>query len=109
MAVLECDYDVITATSLNEAIDILNNDTLVDALACDLNLGRGSSGKDLLTWVSEHQPGLLSHSMIISGDPAADTDAYSVSVVMKPVKPDELLQAVNLLLEQPPKQTITAV
>jgi len=107
-AVLESDYDVIAAASLNEAIEILNTNTLVEALICDLHLGAGSNGKDLLAWISEHRPGLISRSMIISGNPTVDTGEHSVSVVMKPVALDDLLGRVSLLLKPPAKQTIKA-
>ncbi|WP_167631183.1 response regulator [Mariprofundus ferrooxydans] len=108
MAVLESDYDVMTAHSINDAIEMLRRGTPVDALASDMYLGRGRSGIDLLAWVGEHQPDLITRFVIISGNPVVDTGAYSVRVIMKPVDPGELLQSVSMLLEQDPEQTITA-
>lgn len=104
IAVLESDYDTMTAASANEAIELLRSDIPVDAIASDLHLGCGKSGKDLLAWVGEHQPELISHFVIISGDPAVVSGVPSVRLIMKPVDPGELLQSVSMLLEPVPEQ-----
>jgi len=103
MAVLEQDYDIMTAAGLGEAIAILAGDTTVDGLICDLHLGGGCSGMELLAWIGEHGPELMEHSVIISGDLVVNTGIYTVPVVFKPVEPDVLLQtmqqALNPMLE----------
>jgi len=108
IAVLEPDYDVVTAGSISEAIEILSAGTLVDAVASDLHLGQGGNGNDLLAWTGEHQPALISRFVMISGDAVVDTGVYTVRVIMKPINPDELLQSVSMLLEQGTEQTISA-
>jgi len=98
MAVLEHDYEIMTASDIGEAIDKLTGDGRVDGLICDLHLGYARSGVDLLTWIDVHRPDLMDHSVIVSGDVVIDSEAFAVPIVFKPIDPAALTRAVQQLL-----------
>ncbi|PIP01454.1 MAG: response regulator [Zetaproteobacteria bacterium CG12_big_fil_rev_8_21_14_0_65_54_13] len=98
IAVLEHEYQIMTANDIGEAIDMLTDVARVDALICDLHLGFAHSGVDLLAWVETHRPELMNHSVIISGDVVVDSESFAVPVVFKPLEPALLTQSVQQLL-----------
>lgn len=97
-AVLESDYEVITACSYSDAIRILTDDLAVDGFACDLRLNDGHRGTELLAWVRQYRPGLMDYSMIMSGELSVESGTYGVRRLHKPVQPAELLRAMQHLL-----------
>lgn len=89
-AVLSGEHQVLTATSIEQAKQILGAQK-VDAIFCDLRLGR-DSGLDLLGWIQFNQPELLTCTTILSGEKISRPGGFDVPVVTKPVEPDELLE-----------------
>lgn len=98
IAVLECDYQIMTACSFSEAIQILTSAVRVDAMACDQHLDDGHTGTELLTQVAMLRPGLLAHTVLVSGDCFIQAGEHSAPVVLKPVNPDQLLQVIEQIL-----------
>ena len=89
-AVLSLDYRILTSDTIEQAKEILASET-VDALFCDLRLGK-SSGLELLSWVQENKPDLLSRTTVLSGERISRPGGFDVPVVTKPVEPDTRLQ-----------------
>ncbi len=64
-------FEVLTASSVDEAIALLAADAAIDAVLSDLNMPE-RSGRELFAWVAAHQPALVPHFAFITG--AADAD-----------------------------------
>ena len=98
-AVLESEYEVVTACNFNDAIGMLEEGLAVDAFACDHRLDGGHRGTELLAWIHRHRPALLDYSFIMSGELDIDNSSYAVPRLHKPVRPDELLRVMQGLLK----------
>lgn len=88
--VLSDDYQVLVSNSIEQAKDILSN-RAVDALFCDLGLGK-SSGLELLSWIQFNNPDLLQRTTVLSGERTSRPGGFDVPVVTKPVDAGTLLQ-----------------
>ncbi|TLS76232.1 response regulator [Mariprofundus erugo] len=98
IAVLEFDYEIITAGSFSEALQILSSDVTVDAMTCDQHLDGGHTGTELLDHVAICRPGLLAHTVLVSGDYFTHAGEHLAPIVLKPVEPDQLLQVIGQIM-----------
>jgi len=97
-AVLSAEYEVLVAGDIGTAQRLLKQ-YQIDALACDFHFA-SSSGLDLLAWIDTNHPGLLSRTMILSGDPDPDLGGFNVRVICKPISADNLTQSFARLLSR---------
>ena len=102
-AVLSPEHEVLTASNIGTA-QLLLQDQPIDAVACDFNL-EDANGLDLLVWIQTHQPELLHHTMVLSGDLSPDLGDFHVPVLCKPFNAPDLKQAFKTLLEHTPEET----
>ncbi len=87
--VLLPDFSVLTACTVDEAIELLAGEP-VDAVGCDYHLGNGL-GLDVVAWIAAHSPGLLEKTMLISGVDAPPMHGFHVRCLYKPISMGELL------------------
>jgi len=87
---LEPDHQVLLAGSVDEAIQILDVQH-VDAVTCDYFLGAGY-GTDVVAWIRNHKPGLLSRTVLISGMDRASEVSADILMLYKPVSMETLLE-----------------
>lgn len=80
---LSADYEVLIAKRVVHAVDLLQAQP-VHAVITDLNCGI-DNGLDLLRWMEEHRPELLSSTFILSGAHEPDTEGFEVPVISKPI------------------------
>ena len=81
--VLSADYEVLIAKRVYQAVELLQAES-VRAVITDLNCGI-DNGLDLLRWIDEHRPELLSTTFILSGAHEPDTEGFEVPVISKPI------------------------
>ena len=98
-AVLSGDYLVLTASSIEQAKKILNEEDEVHALFCDLRLGK-SSGLELLAWLQSSNPEMLQRTTILSGERLSRPGGFDIPVITKPVEPEELLEAAHRVIRR---------
>ncbi len=89
------------AASAAEAITCLEQGHF-DAVVLDWNLA-GDTGGALLARLREHDPELLRHSAVVTGDVLSipgqhEAEAYGCPVLAKPFRPQQLLSTVAALL-----------
>ena len=93
-------YSVITASSGEEALEILKRGTReIAAVITDVRLGPGPDGWELARRARELEPGLA--VIYTTGDGAAEWPALGVSgsvLIAKPYGPPQVLAAVRALL-----------
>jgi len=88
--VLSDDFNVLTATTIAEAIRLLDSGQF-NAVGCDYRLNDGS-GLEVLSWISAHEPELLDKTVLISGDATPQINGLNVQCLQKPVSIDRLLE-----------------
>jgi signal transduction histidine kinase/ActR/RegA family two-component response regulator len=101
---LNPDYRIVIAQDASDAIELLESGSTPDVLVLELDLPAGD-GPMLLNWVAQHRPLLAQRTLIVTA--AAGKASYGeylassrCSVLHKPVRGDELLSAINQLLER---------
>lgn len=88
--VLSDDFEVLTATTIAEAIAMLDSGQF-NAVGCDYRLNDGS-GLEILSWIAAHEPELLHKTVLISGEAAPQINGLNVQCLQKPVTIDTLLE-----------------
>ncbi len=97
-------FHAFKASSVKEAIDILNTST-IDLLITDLQMP-GINGLELIKYVQEHYPKIP--KLVITGYPTLDSAVKSVKsgaldYLAKPFKSDELRNAIERVFESNPQ------
>lgn len=88
-AALSDDFNVLTARTVDEAIELLTAGQ-VDAVGCDYHLSN-ELGLDVLTWIDAHCTALLEKTILISGELSPPMHGFNVRCLYKPVPMGELL------------------
>ncbi len=88
--ILSESFQVLTSNSIEQAQELINNSS-VDAVFCDLHIGR-RSGLELLSWIQLHKPSLLQRTAIISGNCCSSLADFDVPIILKPIEAGELLR-----------------
>lgn len=93
---LELGYDVIEATSADEALRVIENSARVDLVVTD-HLMQGMSGTDLARKLRENRPGLK--VLIVSGYADVDDIASDLPRLAKPFRKEELAASLGALAQ----------
>ena len=88
-AALSDDFNVLTAHTVAEAIELLTAGQ-VDAVGCDYHLSN-ELGLDVLAWIDAHCTALLEKTILISGEMSPPMHGFNVRCLCKPVPMDKLL------------------
>ncbi|MDE2271690.1 MAG: response regulator, partial [Xanthomonadaceae bacterium] len=97
-------YDVVTAASAEQALDILAGRTDVDLLFSDVVLGSGMNGIELAQSARRGQPGLAvlltSGHEFQGGDHTGRAAEEGFELLPKPYRREQLLGAIRSMLER---------
>jgi CheY-like chemotaxis protein len=94
-ALFEAGFDVITASSVAEAKDLLTYDHRPCVVVLDLRLGE-VRGEELLEWMRSHPRGRSTSTIVITADPKARDVPGQTALLRKPLDVDRLVGAIAL-------------
>jgi len=94
-ALFEAGFDVVTASSVEEAKELLTYDHQACVVLLDLRLGE-VRGEELLEWMRSHPRGRSTPTIVITADPNARNVPGQTALLRKPLDVDRLLDTIAL-------------
>ncbi len=96
-------YEAVVASTGSEGLKMLEEQTFRGVIS-DLRTPGGVSGADVLDWIRNHRPQLLSRMLFMTGDAVGDETEEllrqtGVPCIEKPFRVLEFISAVNRVLE----------
>lgn len=96
---LSAEHRMLVAHDGRDAIDLLESGSVADVAIVELD----SDGEGLLTWLGQHQPDLLSRTLLVTTGASDENRAeflrkYPGTVLHKPIRGEHLLETLAALL-----------